>query len=173
MEKGEQTRPNYEKILYENVNILQGSAPVEIERTESLYENEERELTNRGSLYTALLEAYVADFDLRHASNMGYKKAFFILVMSLFCLSVLSACAALVCVAVTGTGGAGGIVTAVASMATIISSFIIIPRIIAEYLFPLDEDKKVTDMVGMMQQNDSATRKIHRVNQQDSKHKAE
>jgi len=152
---------DFQKILHENVDILQGSSPVEIERTGELYENEARELANRGSLYTALLEAYVTDFDIRHAGNLGYKKAFFIVVMSLFGLTVLSACAALVILAVQKADSTAGIVMAVSSMATIISSFIIIPRIIAEYLFPLDEDKRVTDMVGMMQQNDSVTRKIH------------
>jgi hypothetical protein len=159
MESG---RTDYERILKENVRILQSTVPVEIQRTDSLYENEARELTNRGSLYTALLEAYVTDFDLRHSGNMGYKKAFFITVMSLFCISVLAACAALALIAARGAQGAGDIVAALCSMATIISSFVIIPRIIAEYLFPLDEDKKVTEIVGIMQQNDSATRKIHR-----------
>ena len=46
------------------------------------------------------------------------------------------------------------------SVAGMVSSLIIIPKIIAEHLFPVDEESNMLDMVKSMQENDSRIRKI-------------
>ncbi|MDP4153551.1 MAG: hypothetical protein Q8865_08975 [Bacillota bacterium] len=151
---------SFEEILNENVKILQ-SNPVEIKQSNTLLKNEELELSDRSDLYTALLNAYVTDFDFRHKSNRYYKKRFFNIVMIIFCISIFGAIAVLMIIAFKGVGNSADITLVISSFATILSTLIIIPQIIAKYLFPLDEDDKVADMVKTMQQNDFKTRELH------------
>jgi len=146
----------YEDIFNKNVEIL---AATELKEN-SLSENDAIGLLNRDNLYTALLTAYVAEFEIRHRNNRRYKLFFFIIVMSIFCIAILGAIAAIVVLAVSGGAGTGGLVVAVTSFGTILSSLIIIPKIIAQYLFPLDEDQKVAEIVGTLQQNDANIRQL-------------
>lgn len=52
-------------------------------------------------------------------------------------------------------GDVGVVISALAGM---ISAFIVIPKIIAEHLFPADEDANMIAMVKSMQENDAKIR---------------
>lgn len=145
---------DYRKVYEENL-ILTTSTMDEVSESTSLLENEERELSERGDLYTALLNAYVTDFDVRHTQNRDfYKKEFFTTVMRLFTLAIFGSICALIIVSIKNSGNNTELSVIITAFGTIISSLIIIPKIIAKYLFPLDEDDKVADMVKTMQRND-------------------
>lgn len=46
----------------------------------------------------------------------------------------------------------------IGSVAGIVSSLIVLPKIIAEHLFPTDEDRNMNEFLKSMQENDSAIR---------------
>lgn len=48
--------------------------------------------------------------------------------------------------------------TIIGSVAGIISSLVVLPKIIAEHLFPTDEDRNMNEILKSMQENDSAIR---------------
>lgn len=151
-----------ENILWQNVDIVV-SKPTEISPQSSLFKDEERGLTQRDQLYTALLNAYVKDYDVRHKSNRGYKKIFFWFVILIFACTITGSVITLITLAARGMENPSVIAVALSAFGTILSALIIIPKIIAKYLFPANEDDKVTEMVKTMQENDSKTRESHTV----------
>lgn len=115
----------------------------------------------RNNMYSELLELYVHRYDKKEKTKGRYKCAFFVVIMVVF-VAVIMLCGFIIIYTVSRTehitaADAGALI---GSMAGIISTFIIIPKIIAEYLFPLNEESNMIDLVKSMQLNDANIMKI-------------
>lgn len=118
------------------------------------------EYDKRNTLYTSLLGEYIGIYSKRAQAKDKYKLAFFIITMIAFVGIIV---ASLIFIGYTSIYGEGQIVdigTVIASVAGIISALIIIPKIIAEHLFPVNEESTMIDMVKSMQDNDAKIRDI-------------
>ena len=70
----------------------------------------------------------------------------------------VAAVVSIFCVIIRGNISLGDIGVVVSALAGMISAFIVIPKIIAEHLFPADEDANMIAMVKSMQENDAKIR---------------
>ncbi len=115
----------------------------------------ERLQTKRSEGYTSLVESFVKYYDARCHQNKIFKAWFFytilILFSSTFCLPFLVVFLA----AIGAIGKAETIMASVTSLGSIIASVVIIPRIIAEYLFSQKEDETIIGMIKEVYQGDS------------------
>lgn len=112
----------------------------------------------RDYLYSSLLGVYIDSYKDKAEKNKFYKNIFFWITMVSFCVIVLGSLAALIWVALKKGGGISDIAVVAGSAGSIISAIIVLPKIIAKHLFPMDEDKNMLDMVQKMQANDSGIR---------------
>ena len=156
---------SYKDVFKTNEEIIsKAMSSTLIEDDTFLHDSDEIELSNRGSLYTQLLSAYVTDFDIRHTRNRSYKSIFFYSITAVFCLVIVLSVVAVLAISSKPIATVNDLVVALSALATMISSLIVLPKIIADYLFHPDEDNKVTDMVRAMQENDCTTRKLYNTN---------
>lgn len=115
----------------------------------------------RNDMYSALLEMYVHKYDKKEKGKRIYKLVFFVVIMLIF-VAVIGLCSFVAVYTIIKNEGitvadAGALI---GSVAGIISTIIIIPKIIAEYLFPLNEESNMIDLVKSMQLNDANIMKI-------------
>ena len=113
---------------------------------------------NRDALYTELLDHYIIATKSKNQINKFYKKVFFWVVVVAFAVIVLTPIAATFIVLFKGFTETSAIVALVGSAAGAIPAVIVLPKIIAQHLFPTDEDKNMIDLVKSMQENDSGIR---------------
>lgn len=112
----------------------------------------------RDELYSDLLEHYIdTNIDKTHR-NITYKCAFFWIAMSIFIVLTVAPIVLLIIIACKNTRYTSDIAVVLGAVGGLISSIIIIPKIIAEHLFPTNEDSNMIDMVKNMQINDSRIR---------------
>lgn len=116
----------------------------------------------RDGLYADLLEAYIDVYNSKAAWNKWFKLAFFAISLLIFGGIVVVSLIVLITIARKNTTSLSDVAVALSSMAGIISAIIILPKIIAEHLFPTNEDEHMIEMVKNMQVNDSRIRSHHK-----------
>ena len=126
-------------------------------------ETADPEYTTRNKLYSSLLNEYIKEYTSKNLYKKWYKFVFFIITM--FALLALVTVPLLVILIVASSLNesnigvdANSIALIAGSVAGIISAIIILPRIIAEHLFPTNEENHLIEMVKNMQTNDSGIR---------------
>ena len=121
---------------------------------------EKLQYEHRDLMYTSLLQEYIRVYTKKSSCNKKYKLAFFIIAMSAFSLIITVSLISLVIVAtkIDSANILSSALVAISSASGIISSIVVLPKIIAKHLFPTDEDKNMIDMVKNMQDNDSGIR---------------
>lgn len=112
----------------------------------------------RNQAYTRLLEVYISEYKKKGISKKRYKLSFFIIVMLAFITINIAAVVSIFCVIIRGNISLGDVGVVISALAGMISAFIVIPKIIAEHLFPADEDANMIAMVKSMQENDAKIR---------------
>lgn len=112
----------------------------------------------RDDLYSDLLDNYIASYKSKTARNKVYKLIFYIVTMFSFVALIGGAVTALIIAACSDAEIGGKITIAVGSIATVLSTIIVLPKIIAVHLFPTCEDKDMIELVKNMQENDSSIR---------------
>ena len=112
----------------------------------------------RDELYTGLLRQYISAFNQKAEAKAKYKAKFFYIIMIVFCVLIGIPLIAILLAVILGSHNASIIVALVCGAISILSSIIILPKIIAQHLFPTDEDKNMIDLVKSMQENDSGIR---------------
>lgn len=93
-----------------------------------------------------VLKSFNTDFDRRSTTNRSLKKVFLIWTMILFSIIVVGCICVLILSLIWG-GGIYSIAPVISSVGTLITSFIVLPKIIASYLFPEGETKDTIDLV--------------------------
>ena len=127
----------------------------------------DRQYEIRNKLYTELLDFYKTSNQAKCKSKKYYKLFFFIIVNLVFVGLVVFFIVCIYQISVSGltkdfttsemVASLGGII---GSISGIITSIVVLPQIIAQHLFPTDEDKNMIELVKSMQDNDSGIRKV-------------
>lgn len=153
-------------LLLEIQNALQGNEAMEtadekLNITAGLQLGwQDEEYSNRNRLYTLLLETYIANYRRKEKIKGVYKCIFFIVTIILFIGIVVSGIIGIILLSMHGDGSLANVGIAIANIAGIISTLIVLPKIIAEHLFPTNEESNMLEMVKNMQNNDSEIRNV-------------
>lgn len=121
---------------------------------------QDEEYDKRNRLYTNLLDSYISIYAKKEQAKSKYKAAFFIVIILLFVGIVVCGLIGLMFLSIEGDGNLANVGIAIANIAGIISSLVVLPKIIAEHLFPVDEESNMIGMVKNMQENDANIRNI-------------
>lgn len=112
----------------------------------------------RDTLYSELLKKYIQIYDKNNSQKRIYKIIFFIVVIIAFGAIITTSIVAMFMIMNMDKSTAQIVATAIASLGSMLSALIVLPKIIAEHLFPKDEETHILDMVKNMQMNDSNIR---------------
>lgn len=112
----------------------------------------------RDKLYTEMLQHYLVVHDSKFRWNTWYKLAFFIVTMLAFAVMIAAPMISLIIIAHRGNASMSDVALVASGVVGIISAIIVLPKIIAEHLFPKDENKHMIGMVQSMQKNDAQIR---------------
>ena len=123
----------------------------------------------RDSQYTEFLQQAIKNYTQSADANRQYKNVFFWVVITALGLIVLSGVVAIILISSRATASkvfsATALVvnlsTLLGAVGSIISAIIILPRIIAEYLFNKDEHQHIIDLIKGFQTHDET---IHKQN---------
>lgn len=157
---------NYKSLLDSLHGILQESndRPFEAEdknlnnAVASQNQEQDIEYDRRNKLYTELLNTYIKIYNGKEKAKSIYKAIFFTVTMFLF-FGIISICLySMYMLSKHGNGSLANIGVAISNVAGIVSTLIILPKIIAEHLFPVNEESNMIDMVRNMQDNDANIR---------------
>ena len=112
----------------------------------------------RDESYTKLMKEYIDNYQRKAKANRIYKGIFFgVTVFAMISLIILPLII-LAYMAFTHVFNFESIAVVLGSVASILTAVIILPKIIAEHLFPTNEDEHMIGMVKEMQKNDSLIR---------------
>lgn len=120
----------------------------------------DKEYDERNVLYTELLRNYIASYEDKDNEKRRYKKVFFWVTIVILCLIVVACLVFIGIIIVVGKDNYTEIGAIIGSVIGIITALIAIPKIIAEHLFPVNEESNMIDMVKNMQDNDSNIRNV-------------
>lgn len=162
------TEEMYKSLLLSLHDTLQGNDDKPIETDDenlsraaaSQTRRQDEEYNNRNRLYTQLLETYIENYRRKEKSKGIYKCIFFIITICLFLGIIVCGLAGIIILSVYGDGSWTNVGIAIANIVGIISTLIILPRIIAEHLFPTNEESNMLEMVKNMQDNDASIRQV-------------
>ncbi len=149
----------HDSVLEENAGSIFGTNDESMNQTVRRWDGD-GEYDSRNKLYTDLLSSYIAIYTEKAKQKDEYKLVFFIITMVLFILLVAVGIGIISYVAVSGTGSISDIGAVAGGVAGIISALLVVPKIIAEHLFPVDEERTMIEMVKGMQENDAKIRDI-------------
>ena len=125
-------------------------------------------LKSREYKYQELLERYVDDYKFRKNKNRRYRSWFFWTFLITFILILLVSMLYILVTAFYADKFDISVVTGLITVClTMISSIIIIPKIIAKYLFDADEDKYMAEIIKAMFLQDNNTRNNIEMNHND------
>ena len=152
-----QEKEKVNKILFGFQSVLS-----EVSTEKSLMESDEDLLKKHNTSFATLLSNYVTASDKSQKHKRGMKIAFFVVIM--FIITTLS-------LSFAGTIFIGlymqfkGLVSMLdllapilVSFASVLTSILVLPKIIAEYLFDKSEDDRLSKMVSNMQDYDKELR---------------
>lgn len=139
------------RILAQDDDLLESSEKNNAEDNDPQY-------TIRNKLYSDLLEQYIEEYKSKSHWKKWYKLAFFIAVLCCFIGIIGASLYAIIIVAKKEAPGIYDIGAVIGSVAGIVSSLVVLPKIIAEHLFPTDEDRNMNEILKSMQENDAAIR---------------
>ena len=125
-------------------------------------ENDETEYMVRNVLYSNILYEYIEEHKLKNKTKKCYKFVFFVITMSILIALVAVPLLIIKSIALsadeTDFDLPNGIALIVSSIAGTITAVAVLPKIIAEHLFPTDEETHLIEMIKNMQSNDSGFR---------------
>ena len=133
-----------------------------VESDQELHRGDTNSLLAHNLYYTTLLKAYVNDFQLNSSRKMENKQLLFKIAMGML-VSVPTVCflliiVSMICVAcgtITVLESLPGILTA---LATILGTFMMIPKMITKYLFNKKEEKHLANIISKIQDYDKDIR---------------
>lgn len=110
-----------------------------------------RRTTNeRDELFNEFLAHYTSSFTAKSEQKILLKNRFFILIMIIFFIIVMIPVLEII-IFIGQNGTASFIVSIVGSFVELFTAFLVLPKIIAEYLFNKEEDKHMVTIIEKMQ----------------------
>lgn len=116
------------------------------------------EYDKRNRLYTDLLEHYIGSYKSKSRWKRWYKCIYFVVVVLAFCCIIAYCLESIRGVSLKKDTGLVDLGIAAGGFGSILSAILVIPKIIANHLFPSNEDANMIDMLKNMQLNDSGIR---------------
>lgn len=158
----------YKSLLESLHSTLQGNSEKTIEVSDtklntavaSQAKEQDEEYNNRNELYTQLLGIYIDNYRKKEKTKGIYKLIFYIVTMLLFSGIVICGLLGIMRLSLYGDGSWANVGIAIANVAGIVSTLMILPKIIAEHLFPINEESNMLEMVKNMQDNDANIRNV-------------
>lgn len=120
--------------------------------------DQDPEYVRRNQLYSELLAQYIGEYHVKDTWKKWYRVIFFGVTMVSFIGIIVCSLIVLFLAARKAQPSAADLGAILGSVAGILSAILVLPKIIAEHLFPKDEDSNMISMVKNMQLNDSAIR---------------
>ncbi len=114
----------------------------------------EEEYNKRQGLYSQLLDCYKNNVVKKLDKNLFFKQFFFWMITVSFITIVAVSLGLLISAVFFIKDSVTAIITVVGALSSILSTMIVLPRIIAEHLFPQNEDSAIIELVKQMQAND-------------------
>ncbi len=115
-------------------------------------------LDDRDRTYTELIEAYKDFYEEKSKANIELRKRFFDCSFALLFILVIGmiAVSVVLCIMVENVIAVGAGI--VASISASVTSMLLLPRIIGDYLFPKNEDAALTNLMYQMRLADEGRR---------------
>lgn len=120
-------------------------------------------IQERAKTYTGYLKNYVSDYKDKTQAQKVMKGWFFAITMFLLLCIVVASSIALVIIARKETIRINDIATIVTAMASAVSSFLVLPKVIAENLFPSKEEDKTAEVFSKMFEHDISLRGLYHI----------
>lgn len=159
MEAGRNEMESVQNVFDIVINSIQQKDPSvmnEDPKTESR-EIEETDLLTREKFYTKIVEDFENNYVIVHKQKLFFKKCFFWIVMSLYGIVIIGS----IFILIWSLFVPSNIALIISALASIISSVVAIPKIIAKYLFPTNEDSIMNEMICQMQKYDNGIRRFN------------
>lgn len=121
-----------------------------------------REYNRRDELYSDLLDHYIKVYKSKASWNKWYKLAFFVVAMVVFVGLIVGSGLVFWSVLKKEKPTYSDVAIIAGALASILTAILVLPKIIAEHLFPTNEDEHMIGMVKNMQVNDSNIRSNNR-----------
>ena len=130
-------------------------------------EVDDTEYKVRNVLYSNILYAYIEEHKSKNDAKKCYKFVFFAITMITF-LALIIAPIIIIFIVTTKASDSGidivsSIAAIIGSTTGIVSAVVVLPKIIAEHLFPTNEETHLIELIKNMQSNDSNTREASKL----------
>ena len=138
-------------------SILSTEQAVPVTSDNNLVELDTGYLSHHNEDYSALLDIYVANAKESLNDKRKYKKIFYyssLIVLAGIIITLLIS----IIIAFTCKRSLQTIVTLITATTSFMTAFIVIPKIIAEYLFNTSDETNFTDIIKNMQEYDKSVR---------------
>lgn len=114
----------------------------------------QRQAQERDAGFTELVSRFVEHYGDKYLQNKDFKDKFFNRVLLLFTCTLLSPFLIFFMVAYGAIDGNEVVAAFLSSLGAIITSIVVIPKIIAEYLFSLKEDETIIKIISELHLGD-------------------
>ena len=101
------------------------------------------ETDRQNEQFTQIMAVYKEFYQKKSSSNLLYKKVFFYTILAVFVFVILSFTAVCIVLAVRGTPLKDALPLLGGSTVALLTSFIVLPQIIASHLFPMHEEGQI------------------------------
>ena len=108
------------------------------------------EADKQNEQFTQIVTAYREYYQKKSSSNLTYKKIFFFAILAMLGVIVLAFVAAGIFLALRGAAWQDTLPILGGGVATLLTSLIILPQIIATHLFPVGEDQTLIDLIAVL-----------------------
>ena len=108
------------------------------------------ETDRQNELFTQILAAYKEYFKTKSSGNLTYKKIFFYVILSILGVIILAFVVTGILLAFRGAAWKETMPLLASGVATLLTSLIILPKIIATHLFPVGEDQILIDLIAAL-----------------------
>lgn len=113
--------------------------------------------------YSDYLETFVSDFKLKTGHQRRMKIVFFAVTLVLLLAIIGSGVSSIVIISKKQATTLSDVATVITAVVGAVSSFLILPKVIAENLFPSKEDDRSAEIFGKMFEHDINIRNIYNV----------
>lgn len=138
----------------DNINDLQNNNSF-LENYQNLdytyKESQNNQIIKREKLFNTFLESYTKEYKYKSEQKRKLKYIFFIVILVILGIIVISSIILLIVLLNLKLNLSNIIITLVSTSAEIITSLLILPKIIAEYLFDKEEEQHLNEIISKMQ----------------------
>lgn len=137
----------------DNINDLQNNSSF-LENYQKLNYNDSQndQIIKREKLFNQFLENYTNEYKNKSEQKRKLKDIFFVVILSILGVIVVGSMILLIVLLNLKLNISNIIITLISTSAEIITSLLILPKIIAEYLFDKEEEQHLNEIIGKMQE---------------------